>query len=150
VDRLSGRGRRGAAAARGRARARAVLLVVDAAGAPAHLAAAGEALCDLYTDAGVARGCPAVLVVAARADAPGARAPPALRAALAAELGRLGASRRALRVADGADGADAPRELPGRLGADFDFADAPLATSWAAATAAAGETAAVAAFLDTL
>ena len=129
-----------AALVRGAADAGAVLLVVDAAGGAAAVAGAGAILFDIFTDARAARGGARLLVVANKADARGALAPAALRAALTDELNRLRASRGALRetAGGGGDGDDEPAVPLGEPGRPFSFDAAPLATAWCAASAAPG------------
>jgi len=135
----------------------AVVLVLDASGGAAAAAAAADVLFDLFTSRGfvgdIASGPapPPVLVLANKADAPGARGTAALRAQLEAELVRLRDSRGAVAVAGGggaggaslgtgANAAAAGGELVLGRAADggFSFADAgccPCEVRWARASA---------------
>jgi len=112
-----------------------VVVLVDAAGAPAHLQAAADVLFDLLTDPAVARAAPRFMVAASRADAPGARAAPQLRERLEAEVERLRGSRgTVMQASEGAlkdaGGAEDQPLLLGRVGERFSFDDAPLRVEW--------------------
>jgi signal recognition particle receptor subunit beta len=113
-----------------------VVVLVDAAGAAAHVQQAADVLFDLLTDPAVVRGAPRFLVAASRADAPGARALPQLRALLETELERLRGTRGAIMQAGegalrDAGGAEDQTLLLGRVGERFSFeVDAPLRVEW--------------------
>ena len=115
-----------------------IVVLVDAACGGAALQGGGDVLFDLLTDPAVARGAPRLMVVASRADAPGARAPAQLRERLEAEMDRLRASRGALMQAGGegaAGGGGAGEDAPlllGRAGERFSLDDAPLRVEWGA------------------
>jgi signal recognition particle receptor subunit beta len=104
----------------------AVVVVLSAEGTGEQVRGAAAVLYDLFTDAAVVAQAPRLLIVANKADLPGAQPLPALRAALERELQRLKATRAAVAAA-AREGAEAPLLL-GAPGVDFTFlAECPWA-----------------------
>lgn len=116
------------------ATARALLIVVDAAGDAKHIAAAGSMLYTALTLDKVVSSGVKMLIIAARADVAGARAPAVLRAALGAELDCLRDSHAAVTsLASVIDEKTVP--LGGVSGRPFNFdTDSPIQITYAAAS----------------
>ena len=130
----------------------ACVLVVDARGGGDSIKATAAVLYDLFTDPGVLRGVPRLLVAANKGDLPGAEAgAQALKGELEKELERLKKSRMTVATAEGegggssgtsgGGGGDAAPIYLGTLGEAFSFArDAPLPMTWCTSVAVGKDT----------
>jgi signal recognition particle receptor subunit beta len=127
----------------------ACVLVVDACGGGDSVKATAAVLYDLFTDPGVLRGAPRVLVAANKGDLPGAEAgAQALKGELERELERLKKSRMTVATAEGGgegssgtSGGDTAPIYLGTVGEAFSFArDAPLPMTWGTCVAVGKDT----------
>ena len=122
--------------------ASAVVFVVDASGGAPYLTQAAALLYDLFTNPAFVAKAPRLLLLAHKADLPGALTPTLLRDRLAEGLERLRASRPSIGVEGGGRGGDldaSPLLRLGTVGVAFTFADAPCVVTTGASSLSVGE-----------